>query len=269
MQDVGKVVPNLNLRRKPLRQTGDRAALCPWAFSLWGGQSVVLWVKAGNEEDGGHHSPAASGASQGPWAPISVWESPSRRNGIAKGSGRVPDLNPHRANGSQGGLWELHSGYRGWRAGQPLCIALCIVNSPIVKTVNCFPQREGSSLYHCREIQPLPVHRGVQSGPVQMLCPNLPSGLARCPGCGQDAALMTQSLKDSFLLPTPPSKTPEVRLGQDPPGTHQALALPQMLSKRSTDYPGWGSVPLDWYNRTLLRPFESPRPQNQPCPSHT
>lgn len=42
-----------------------------------------------------------------------------------------------------------------------LCIALCIVNSLTVKTViNCLPQREGSSLYYCRGIQPLPVQRG-------------------------------------------------------------------------------------------------------------
>lgn len=34
--------------------------------------------------------------------------------------GRDPDLNPHRTNGPQGGLWELHSGYRGQQAGPPL-----------------------------------------------------------------------------------------------------------------------------------------------------
>lgn len=33
---------------------------------------------------------------------------------------RDPDLNPHRTNGPQGGLWELHSGYRGQQAGPPL-----------------------------------------------------------------------------------------------------------------------------------------------------
>lgn len=176
----------------------------------------MMWVRGSNKKGGrrgGHHSPTASWTSQGPWAPICVWESPSRRTpGIAKASsGRIPDLEPHRTNGPQGGLWELHSGYRGWQAGPPLCI----VNGPMVKTViNCSPQREGSSLYHRRGIWPLPVQRWVQSVPVQLLCPQSPGQwLARCPGCGQTAALMTQSLKDSFLLPHPPSKTPEVSPG--------------------------------------------------------
>lgn len=47
-----------------------------------------------------------------------------RALGLSSVCGRVPDLNSHRTNGPQGGLWELYSGYRGCQAGPPVCIAL-------------------------------------------------------------------------------------------------------------------------------------------------
>lgn len=143
MQDVGEVVPNLNLRRR--RKMGDIILpLLAGLVSALGLSSVCGRVPAGGP----------------PWASKSqFWESHRPRPTRDKwASGKTIGAS----------LWVQRL------TGQGRPSALCIVNLPIVKTViNCFPQREESSLYRCTGIQPLPVQKRVQSGPVQLLCPNL------------------------------------------------------------------------------------------------
>lgn len=175
---------SLNLRiRKPLMSTRDRAVLCTWASSLWGGPSAATWARASNGErgEGGGPSPLpplVGLASQGPWAPICMWESPSRRTpGIAKASSqRVPGSNPASAHPGQIGHRKSSGSSTEWRrrqAGPPLCIALCIASGLVAITViNLFsPTGRGSA---CTSAAPL------SQSPSQWL--------ARCPGCGQAAA---------------------------------------------------------------------------------
>lgn len=176
---------SLTLRiRKPLMSTGDGAVLCTWASSLWGGPSAATWAGQGQQWGkrrrwGSITLPPLVGlASQGPWAPICMWESPSRRTpGMAKASSqRVPGSNPASAHPGQIGHRKGSGSSTEWRrcqAGPPLCIALCIASGLVAITViNLFsPTGRGSA---CTSAAPL------SQSPSQWL--------ARCPGCGQAAA---------------------------------------------------------------------------------
>lgn len=146
---------NLNLRiRKPLMQTRGRVALCPWAFSLWGGQSTAMWVRASNREGGeggrGQHSPTAGGASRGPWAPSCVGENPSRRT-LGESQASIHT----RQKGRRKGCGSATLG------GEDVCTANTLlarrIRNGFIVTIVMFSPNEESSLCQCRGVQPVPV----------------------------------------------------------------------------------------------------------------
>lgn len=127
--------------------------------------------------------------------------------------------------------------------------------APLHSTLHCEPPHSQNCHQRFspkRRVQPVPLQRDPAStdaerGPVCTSAAPLSQSpgqwLARCPGCGQTAALMTQSLKDSFLLSHPILQDTrcEPRLGQEPSGKkHQVPTVPQMLSKRGTGHPRGG-----------------------------
>lgn len=122
--DVSKVVPQPEPKnKKSLMQTGDRAALCPWASSLWGGQSAVIFSRGKGRWWVVIILPTANWLVRALGLP-SVCESPSSRTpGRAKVSSQRPSSSPastRRTNRPQEGRWQLHSGWRSSQAGPPL-----------------------------------------------------------------------------------------------------------------------------------------------------
>lgn len=160
-------------------QTGDRAALCPWASSLWGGQSAVMWTRVSASDGkrgrgGGHHSPTAS----------------RRAPGVPSVCGRIPAGEPpetakassQRVPGSNPASW--HTGQIGGAMGAPLWVKKMPGRAaPLRSTLHLeWPHRD---ICH-RLVSPKERSSACTGAAPTSQSPG--QRLARCPGCGQAAA---------------------------------------------------------------------------------
>lgn len=158
-------------------QTGDRAALCPWASSLWGGQSAVILSRGKGRWWVVIILPTANWLVRALGLPSVCESSSSRTPGRAKvSSQRDPaPTQPQPAGqiGHRKGDGSSTLGGEVARQGHP--------------SLHCPLHHEWPHPYNCHQLV-FPKERGsacTSAAPLSQFPSQL---LARCPGCGQVAA---------------------------------------------------------------------------------